>query len=546
MKSALSEKIIILTSIFVSLIFTPVNFDALIIPKLALIFSLASYLVPQILGNYKLFLQNYKLKCLSVISILIITQMIIVMIRSEAPFAQEFYGRTGRALGFSTFFSMAIILLFMAINSKLESSKNIIIGLCVSALLSSSYALLQRFNLDPFNWNSRTNGVIGTLGNPNFQSAFAAMAIIPTFVYFWNRSYRYIFSPVAAVILMSVIYFTQSTQGYVIISAALLVYAIIFFWYKNKFIASSIAVGAFISSLVAINGMLNQGPLAPLLYKVSVQSRGDFWRSAFGTANSNPIFGVGIDSFGDSFLIYRDMTAFNHTFGEITDNAHNYFLEFAATGGYPLAILHLLVILLTFSSFVSLQITLKKFNPQIAALFSAWLAFQMQSIISPGTLVLILWNTLISGYFIGSSIQLKENINIATKKPTSFLPIKNYFGIGLLVCSLFIMYPLFNSDRTLMKGIKARDANLVMSSLTSFPESSVKYNIFGQEILRSNLPDQALEIAKDATRFNPNAVSAWALIFSNPKASKNELLEARNQILRLDPLNQEVFKFNIK
>jgi O-antigen ligase len=546
MKSALTEKIVVLTSVFVSLIFTPMNFDALIIPKLTLIFILALYLLPQILGSYKLFLQNFTLKCLAAISILIITQMIIVMVLSEAPFAQEFYGRTGRALGFSTFFAMVMILLFLAINSKLESSKNLIIGLSVSALLSSSYALLQRFNLDPFNWNSRTNGIIGTLGNPNFQSAFAAMAIIPTFVYFWNRSYRYIFLPVVAIILMSVIYFTQSTQGYVIISAALLVYTIIFFWYRNKFIASTIAVGAFITSLVAISGMLNQGPLAPFLYKVSVQSRGDFWRSAFGAANSNPIFGVGIDSFGDSFLVYRDMTAFNHSFGEITDNAHNYFLEFAATGGYPLAFLHLLIVLLTFLSFISLQRKLKQFNPQVAALFSAWLAFQLQSIISPGTLVLILWNILISGYFIGSSVQFNENTGLFTKKPNSFAPVKNYFGIGLLICGLFIMYPLFNSDRMLMKGIKARDANLVMSSLTSFPESSVKYNIFGQEILRSNLPDQALEIAKDATRFNPNAVSAWALIFSNPKASKNELLEAQNQILRLDPLNQEVFKFNIK
>jgi hypothetical protein len=47
---------------------------------------------------------------------------------------------------------------------------------------------------------------------------------------------------------------------------------------------------------------------------------------------------------------------------------------------------------------------------------------------------------------------------------------------------------------------------------------------------------RSLEIAKNATKFNPNAVSAWALIFSNPKVSKNELLEARNQIIRLDPL----------
>jgi hypothetical protein len=79
-----------------------------------------------------------------------------------------------------------------------------------------------------------------------------------------------------------------------------------------------------------------------------------------------------------------------------------------------------------------------------------------------------------------------------------------------------------------------------------FPESSVKYNLFTQELLKSNLPQQALEMGRAAIKFNPNAVSAWALIFVNPQAPLNERLKARSEIIRLDPRNTEVYKYKLE
>ena len=85
-----------------------------------------------------------------------------------------------------------------------------------------------------------------------------------------------------------------------------------------------------------------------------------------------------------------------------------------------------------------------------------------------------------------------------------------------------------------------------MKSLTAYPESSIRYNIFTQEIYRLNLLPQALEMGRAAASFNPNAVSAWALIFVNPQAPIEERIKARQEILRLDPLNREVFKYDLK
>jgi O-antigen ligase len=535
------ERLVVYTAVVISLVFTPMNFDALIIPKVALLFTLAVYVLPALIAKNKKFLSDPKLLLLLITSSAIIFQMIIVMLLSEAPFEQEFFGRTGRGLGFSTYFSVSILILCMGIFSKINDSNFIIFWLSFSGLVSSLYALTQRFGFDIFSWDSRTNGIIGTLGNPNFQSSFTAMTLIPILVYSFSQSTKYVAIPVNFLIFISTLYFTQSTQGYIVLSTASLVFLLLFTWYGKRLFFSFLISSGTLVGIVAIAGMLNKGPLAYYLYKPSVQSRGDFWRSAFNTANANPIFGTGIDSFGDSFLIYRDRQEV-----EMADNAHNYFLESAATGGYPLAILHLLIIFLTLYSFISLQKKLGKFDAKLSSIFCAWIVFQMQSLISPGNITLIVWGAILSGFIIGSNIKYnndKDSIKYTESKPKF---ITQTASVCLLVVGILIMFPLYKTDRDLKKGLALQNGDMVMNALTAYPESSVKYNAFTQDFLKSNLLPQALDLSRKAIKFNPNAVSAWALVFINPQAPLEERIRAREEILRLDPLNTDVLKFKLE
>jgi O-antigen ligase len=80
---------------------------------------------------------------------------------------------------------------------------------------------------------------------------------------------------------------------------------LLYFWYRHKLIFVGISTTAFTFGLIVIAGMLNIGPLASVLYKVSIQSRGEFFRSAISGAHENPLFGVGIDSFGDFSSYYK-------------------------------------------------------------------------------------------------------------------------------------------------------------------------------------------------------------------------------------------------
>ena len=535
------EQLVVYVAVVISLVFTPINIDALVIPKVALLFTLAMYVLPELVTKIKKFYSDPKLFLLLVICSAIIFQMIAVMLLSDAPFEQEFFGRTGRGLGFSTFFSVIILLLCMSVVSKISDSNFIIFWLSFSGLVSSLYALAQRLGFDIFNWESKTNGIIGTLGNPNFQSSFTAMTLIPILVYSFSQSLKYVVIPIILLIFVSTLYFTQSTQGYVVISAAVLVFFLLFTWYGKRVFFFLLFSSGVVFGVVAIAGMLNKGPLAYYLYKPSVQSRGDFWRSAFNIANDNPIFGTGLDSFGDSFLIYRDRQEV-----EMADNAHNYFLQFAATGGYPLAILNLLIAFLTLYSFLSLQKRLGKFDAKLSSIFCAWIVIQMQSLISPGTVTLIVWGAILSGYVIGSNVKYKvdqDHIKELDNKPRF---ITKTTSISLLVVGLLIMFPLYKTDRDLKKGLALKNGDMIMEAVTAYPESSVRYNVFTQEFLKSNLLPQALELGRKAVKFNPNAVSAWALVFINPQAPLEERIRARDEILRLDPLNTEVFKFKLE
>ena len=535
------EQLIVYVAVVISLVFTPINIDALVIPKVALLFILALHILPELVTNIKKFFYNPNLFLLLFISSVIIFQMISVMILSDAPFEQEFFGRTGRGLGFSTFFSILILMLCMAIFSKISDSNFIILWVSFSGLVSSMYALTQRFGFDIFNWESKTNGIIGTLGNPNFQSSFTAMTLIPILVYSFSLSIKYVAIPMSLIISISTLYFTQSTQGYVVLSAAVLVFLLLFTWYGKRLLFSLLLSSGALVGVIAIAGMLNNGPLAFYLYKPSVQSRGDFWRSALDTANAHPFFGTGIDSFGDSFLIYRDRQEV-----EMADNAHNYFLEFAATGGYPLAILNLLIVFLTLYSFISLQKKLGKFDAKFSSIFCAWIVIQMQSLISPGTVTLILWGAILSGFVIGSNIKYAVDQNHKIEKESKPRFITKTASVSLLIVGLLVMFPLYKTDRDLKKGLSLKNGDTIIKAVTAYPESSVRYNVVTQEFLKSNLLPQALDLARKAVKFNPNAVSAWALVFINPQAPLEERIRARDEILRLDPLNTEVFKFRLE
>ena len=527
----------------VTLIMTPgLNKDSLIIPKLIVLFCLALFLIPVILQLIKSSISNSHVKNLIILISVIFFNGILILINSKSPIDQLLFGRTGRGLGFITFTSILIVTLASAIFFKFQDMRLILKSIVVAGLFTSTYSCVQYFGFDIFKWDSKNNGIIGTLGNPNSQSSFAAMVFIPTVIYFWTSRYKWLTVPSTLLILLFTVYISQSIQGYVGLISAAIAFTLFFYWYRNKIIFISVALLSLIAGVIAIFGTLGHGSLSYYLYKNSIQSRGDFWRSALTTGFEHPIFGVGFDSFGDYSLKYRDEIAASHSFAEYTDSAHNFYLDYFATGGFLFLLLHILLTLLTLSSFYILQRNYGYFNKYLATFFCAWFVIQLQSIINTQSITFLSWNALLSGAIIGmagNSVNLTPEISVSKRNPSkTTLPLIK--SLVMVFIGFAIMFPYFDSDRLIIKASNSGNGDLLVKAATSYPQSVTKYSQASRALLESGLPDASLFLAKKAVEFNPHAVSLWALILVNQTASIEDRQRAKLRILELDPFNNEV------
>lgn len=536
---------VLYSAVAVTLIGTPMwNKDALIIPKVTLLFLSAIFLIPYLISDYKSLMKEKILKILIIVLTLISIHYVIVLITSESPIEQQIFGRSGRGIGLITLVSLVCITVASAKYAQVNKIEKLNNSLALTGVVSGIYGILQSYGIDPLAWDAKNNGVIGTLGNPNFQSSLLAMSLVPVFVYSIKLKNKSILTPISVSFILFAIYRAQSTQGYVGAALASSIFAVIYLWKKKRLLAVTTMIMLGVTGIVAIAGMLNKGPLSEYLYKISIQSRGDFWRAAINIIKDHPLSGVGLDSFGDYFLKYRDLTAVNHTFAEYADNAHNYFLDYAVTGGYPLLVLNLTLIALTLYSFNKILKLEKSFNIGIASIFCAFIVFQAQSFISPNNISLMLWNAIIIGSIIG--ISRFQKVDPAPFKLNKNFSILNPFSIAGVIAGILFIFPYFNSDKLQLEAMQNGDGDLAIKSAKMYPESVVRYSTLSRELFKSGLKVQSLDLARAGVAFNPNSASLWALILINPAAPLNERIVAQKEILRLDPLNSEVKNYFIE
>jgi len=548
--------IVIYGAVFTTLVATPwANSDALIIPKIMSLTCVSFFLIPKIFVQYSVLKTNRISRAISLLALFFVFQMILVMVISEAPFEQEIFGRTGRGLGFITYFSLIIIFVYVAATIKSINVTRILQGLMISCLGSSAYSILQYYGFDFFNWASRTNGIIGTLGNPNFQSSFIAIAFIPALVYIWTERYRAIYLPIIVSIFMFTLYITESTQGYIALTSSAASIILLYTWYKKSKIMFSISMFITISAgVISLAGMLNRGPLSYYLYKTSVRSRGEMWQTSTAIIKDNPYFGVGLDSLGDYSLKYQSEKTANGI-AEYIDNSHNFILQFASTGGIFLSALYLGMVIISLYSFIKIQRTIGKFDVSWAAIFAAWISFQLQSFISPAAIPTLFWNFIFCGTFVGLNSKSSEELNVLKTfgasgkvKINNQIPnnsLKLFSIIGVII-GLILTYPLFNADKLARDANLKKDALLAVTAAKKYPESVVRYNLLGTDLFNSGLYDLSLDIGRSAIKFNPNAYQTWILILVNPKASLEERRTAKSNLVKIDPLNEVIKTYPIE
>jgi O-antigen ligase len=474
-------------------------------------------------------------------------QLVVFMV-SGGEKLQQLFGTTGRNTGLITYLAFSIFFVVSMATSNATFLKSFLLTALVVGVASLGYGVIQAVGADPFDWVNPYSPVFGFLGNPNFQSSLIGILGAVVFTQLLSSSVKIQIKGAYLVYLLVTLYVikeTASQQGFLVLLIGSAVSLGIFVNHRSRVLGYSylgLAVVGFVAVLV---GTLNKGPLASLLFKDSVTYRGDYWRAGWKMTVENPIFGVGLDSYGDWYRRSRTLAATLRRGPDTTSNAaHNVFLDISSYGGFPLVLIYLALMVLVVVSAIKVLKRSQGFNAGFVGSLAGWVAFQAQSIISINQIGLALWGWVLSGLIIGYEINTRDADVVVEKKSgkSATKPVQTsavtplVIFVGLIVGVLVGMPPYLASAK--YKGaLETSNPTVIQEAAYIWPIDPSRMIQVAMTLNENKLEAQGLEVALDATKKFPNNYSVWATLDAMKSATPDQKAEALAQMKRLDPLN---------
>jgi O-antigen ligase len=485
--------------------------------------------------------------------------MVISTLTSKAPFSQNFFGAYGRNNGFLTYSLLSAALIASLLLSKIESFEKVIYGLLTAGIVNILYCAWVLAFGDFMPWSNPYRTILGLLGNPDFASAFLGMFIAASLAYIASKkssSILRLLLTFASILALYEIIKSHAIQGLVVTAGGI---AVVGFYVlrskvKNQLFTFGYSLFVLIIGVFAVFGTLQKGPLS-FVYKRSVSFRGTYWRSGLEMGKSHPLTGVGLDTYGDWYRRVRPPVALVDTPGihTMSNVSHNVVIDFFASGGYPLLLSYLGIILIGAISILRVTIRKTEYDRVFVAIATAWLGYEVQSFISINQIGLVIWGWVFTGLLVAYEFSTRKshvtenNVTLRDSKSNNrvkqdFLSPQLVAGVGALI-GILIAIPPFNADAKWFNATKSHEAAKVEASLTTnffSPADSARYAQTIDIFQRSNLQDLAYKYAVIATKFNPDYFDTWKQLYMLSKSSAAEKATALANMKRLDPKNPDV------
>ena len=270
-----------------------------------------------------------------------------------------------------------------------------------------------------------------------------------------------------------------------------------------------------------------------------------------------PLTGVGLNSYGDWYRTLRSDSALISPGPEVfTNTAHNVYIDYAATGGLPLVLAFLFIVLLTIKSAIRFVKRRQYFDPLFFAFFGAWVVYLVQALISIDQIGLSIWGWVLGGLIIAyekfdsnnDEAYSKKNTDTGRKfKESELIPASTLLSIiaGGLV-GLGIIFPLYKSDLDARKAYDSTSAELLIEAANQWPTNTYKSANIAGLLLNNNLKPQSLDIANRGLAENPRSFDLWKLIYLNDNAPVEQRKLALSKMKELDPKNPSVIAGVVK
>ena len=471
------------------------------------------------------------------------------------------FGEYHRNNGFLSYLAMVIFMAAGSLVFSLKSAKRYFTFFGVTGLLLSFYGILQGLGADPIGWKIDYNPFITTLGNPNFTSGFlglSGIAILYLAINTKDRKYQTGYA-IGLLANLYILWRSGSIQGVFGFAIGAAVLILVKLWLLNRRYGQIGLVIAGIAGTPVALAVVNIGPLASKLYQGTLKNRADYWNAAIGMFRDHPIFGVGVDRFGEYYRQYASQIQVVQ--GQSTDNAHSVYLQLLATGGLTLFVPYILLVL--FITFIGLRSLLKyqgeeKFR--VGAVFSIWLATIAINIVTIDNLGVGVWFWITGGLLVaissssikseGSGQDQKDKKNKA--KSTKYLNSENLFPITYIASFILATLVLIIAVPALGKS----------SALYNFKNNASSYTtdtyvpaLVSESKGASNDPQYLIQLANlaliqsaaneafvmidqinkiDSRSYYGNYFAAFALETFN---KRSEAIKYRERLKELDPWN---------
>jgi hypothetical protein len=452
-----------------------------------------------------------------------------------------------------------------------------------ASIIVFSIATLQKANIAFQNFDTDFASLPSTLGNPNFMSAFMAIAAfswLPSLNQKRTKSSKFLanrlYSLMGVVGCLYGVYLADSFQGYVILIAGVM--GLIFFFLYTRKRKKTLTFLCGLSTLLAIPvlaGLANKGPLASLIYQETIAFRFYYWKVAIRAVINSPLFGYGFDTYEYVFRLFRSREEYLRLPGVVSDSSHNIFLDLAIFGGVPLSLLWLTLSLIALKNICNL---LRKFgnntngdNFIIVSGVMTFFGLQLQSLINPFQFGISIWLLLITIFFCVQSLgpELKDSKHRRKNSEILINGIKGkkrVFVSSFMVVLTIVINPLFCAlplvtDIRFRNAVQSSSPNRLLAVALSWPIVPSRTQSIADGLVNSTLnnggfapgtiDDSILRLQKQLgidlgeklTLLSPNSFVAWEFVYKNEEnvfKKKAALIQLR----RLDPSNTEWEKDN--
>jgi hypothetical protein len=411
-------------------------------------------------------------------------------------------------------------------------------------------------------WNNPYGNILGTFGNPNFIGAFLGLFAASMVAYSLKSGTTVVVRSgvlVAFLVTVYAIIDSNAIQGRVVVAAGLGIVG--FYLVRSKFeaVIAQVVYVIFIgiAGAFALLGALQIGPLTKYIYKTSVSLRGEYWQAGWNMGSDHPLTGVGFDTYGDWYRRARDAQALILPGPNTTTNAaHNVPFDVFAFGGWPLFASYLAILALSVIAIIKVTLRNRKYDAIFVTLTTAWLCYQLQSIISINQIGLAVWGWLFGGALIAYEIATRPKVDesqnvqgkgkgarsVKKKQGETVVTSTLIAGVGAVI-GLLIAVPPYSADAKWRTALGSQDAQKVEAALLPGylnPANSYKYANAVQLLESSKLYDLALKYAQIGVEFNPDNFDAWRVLYLITKSSPEEKAKALENMKRLDPKNPNV------